>query len=64
VLFTGEMVFPFMFDDFASLRPIKEAAELVAQRRDWGSLYDAEALARNVVPVASATYFEVGAPSV
>jgi len=32
VMFTGEMVFPWMFDDVAALRPLKEAAEVVAAK--------------------------------
>ncbi|KAG1671871.1 hypothetical protein FOA52_003438 [Chlamydomonas sp. UWO 241] len=58
VLFTGEMVFPWMFDDFACLRPYKAAAELIAQKSDWGKLYDADVLACNNVPAAAAVYFE------
>jgi len=31
-LFTGEMVYPWMFDDYAALRPLKEAAEILARK--------------------------------
>ena len=34
------MVYPWMGDDFAWLRPLKPAADLLAAKRDWGPLYD------------------------
>ncbi|EFN50920.1 hypothetical protein CHLNCDRAFT_141711 [Chlorella variabilis] len=58
VMFTGEMVFPWMFEDFAALRPLKEAAEIVAGDADWPALYDVRRLEENSVPVATATYYE------
>ena len=54
-LFTGEHVYPWMFGDYAALRPFREAAELVAQH-PWPSLYDADRLAENEVPVAAIVY--------
>lgn len=42
VNFTGEMVYPWMFEDFASLKPYKAAADLLAAKADWGKLYDTE----------------------
>lgn len=59
VLFTGEMVFPWMFEDLAGLRPLKGVAELLAQRANWSKLYDSEQLQSNEVPVVAATYVEV-----
>jgi pimeloyl-ACP methyl ester carboxylesterase len=58
VPFTGEMVFPFMFDDIASLRPLKGVAHALAAREWPASLYDAQALSRNAVPVAATAYYE------
>lgn len=58
VLFTGEMVFPFMFDEIAALRPLRPAAEILAAKNDWPRLYDADALNANDVPTACATYVE------
>lgn len=58
VNFTGETVFPWMFDDFAALRPFKEAAELLAKKQDWPMLYDPAQLADNKVPAVAATYLE------
>ena len=58
VLFTGEMVYPWFFEEFEALKPLAEAAELLAQRDDWPRLYDPEGLAENKVPVAAAVYYE------
>ncbi|PIN20181.1 Prolyl aminopeptidase [Handroanthus impetiginosus] len=58
VLFTGEMVFPWMFDEIHALRPLKEAAHLLAEKKDWPPLYDVAALRNNKVPVAAAVYYE------
>ncbi len=38
--FTGEMVYPWMFEDFAALRPYAAAADLLAGKEDWCGLYD------------------------
>ena len=54
-LFTGEHVYPWMFQDYAGLRPLREAAELVARHR-WPRLYDGRRLAANEVPVAAVIY--------
>ncbi|MFF4652466.1 alpha/beta fold hydrolase [Streptomyces sp. NPDC001380] len=56
VLFTGEMIYPWMFDTDPALRPLKEAAELLAEREDWPDLYDPARLAANEVPVTAAVY--------
>ncbi|KAJ9527044.1 hypothetical protein QJQ45_025249 [Haematococcus lacustris] len=58
VMLLGEMVFPWMFEDFAGLRPYQEAAQLLASKADWGRLYAPEVLAHNKVPVAAVTYVE------
>ncbi len=57
VLFTGEMVYPWMFDEYRTLRPLKEAAQLLAQFDSWPHLYDREALQHNTVPTAAALYY-------
>ncbi len=54
--FTGEMVFPWMFEQYVNLKPLKEAAELLAEKADWTPLYDAQQLANNKVPVSCAVY--------
>lgn len=58
IYFTGEMVFPWMFDDFAELRKVRETAQALAGCKDWTNLYDANVLASNKVPIAAACYFE------
>jgi hypothetical protein len=58
VLFTGEMVFPFMFDDVAALTPMKAVADALAKKDDWPRLYDVDALRACGVPVACASYVE------
>lgn len=54
--FTGEMVFPWMFEQYANLKPLQHAAELLAVKNDWPALYDAKQLANNTVPVSCAVY--------
>jgi pimeloyl-ACP methyl ester carboxylesterase len=56
-LLTGEHVYPWMFEEYGALAPLREAAELLAQR-EWPRLYDEEALAANEVPAAAAIYAE------
>ncbi|KIK61165.1 hypothetical protein GYMLUDRAFT_43246 [Collybiopsis luxurians FD-317 M1] len=58
IYFTGEMIFPEMFDDYAALRPLKGAAEILAQDDSWGPLYDLKQLAMNQVKVSATTYFD------
>lgn len=58
IYFTGEMIFPFMFDDFHELNKIKPLAEMVANDSDWPALYDEEQLAKNEVPVYAAVYMD------
>ncbi|KAH7929089.1 hypothetical protein BV22DRAFT_1102664 [Leucogyrophana mollusca] len=58
VYFTGEMIFPDMFDDYINLRPLRGAAELLASDSNWGDLYDISQLARNKVKVNAATYVD------
>ncbi len=55
-LLTGEMIFPWQFDQDPALRPLKELAHHLAQRKDWPSLYNPEALAANQVPTAAVVY--------
>jgi pimeloyl-ACP methyl ester carboxylesterase len=54
-LFTAEHVFRWMWDDYGALRPQLAAAELLAEH-PWPTLYDAEQLRRNEVPVAATIY--------
>ena len=56
IFFTGEMVYPWQFDEYRELQPLKGAAELLAEYEDWPRLYDVERLRDNEVPVAAAVY--------
>ena len=56
-LFTGEHVFPWMFEDYGALAPLREAAELLAAH-EWPRLYDGAQLTRNEIPAAAAIYTE------
>jgi pimeloyl-ACP methyl ester carboxylesterase len=56
VLFTGEMIYSWMFDEYPALRPLKEATNLLAQKEDWPRLYDVATLRANMVPCAAVAY--------
>ncbi len=56
-LFVGEHVYPWMFEEYGALAPLREAADILAER-EWPRLYDADRLAANEVPVAAAIYAE------
>ncbi|MGO1838294.1 MAG: alpha/beta fold hydrolase [Candidatus Microbacterium stercoravium] len=56
--FTGEMFFPWQFDEIASLRPFRDAAFALHERTDHPALYDRGRLAANEVPVAAAMYHD------
>jgi len=44
-----QMIFPWMFDDMAALRPFKEAANIIAETTDWPPLYNKKQLNDNKV---------------
>jgi proline iminopeptidase len=56
LLLTGEMVYPWYFEQDPALQPLREVAGLLAAKRDWKPLYDSRVLAGNTVPVAAAVY--------
>lgn len=58
VLFTGEMIYPWMFDDYPQLQPFREAAEILASDDTWPMLYDVARLQTNTVPCAAAVYYD------
>ncbi len=57
LLFTGEMIYPWMIENDPVLAPLTEAAEILAQRDSWPRLYDAARLRANAVPAAAAVYY-------
>jgi pimeloyl-ACP methyl ester carboxylesterase len=58
LLFTGEMIYPWMFETDPVLRPLRDAAEELAARESWPRLYDPARLAASDVPAAAAVYFD------
>ncbi len=57
ILFTGEMIYPWMFDQYTQLQPLMAVADLLARKTDWPMLYDVDRLRQNRVPVAAAVYY-------
>jgi len=58
LLFTGEMIYPWMFENDPVLLPLRRAAGLLAQRDSWPPLYDVARLRGNDVPFAAAIYYD------
>ncbi|CAL0304696.1 unnamed protein product [Lupinus luteus] len=58
VLFTAEMIFPWMFDEIHALKQFKDVAHILAEKKEWPPLYDVEVLNKNKVPVAAAVYYD------
>jgi pimeloyl-ACP methyl ester carboxylesterase len=56
-LFTGEHVFPWLFEDCGGLAPLREAADILAEHH-WPRVFDADRLRANEVPCAAAVYAE------
>ena len=61
-LFTGEMIYPWMFETDPVLRPLRDAAEELAQRDSWPRLYDPARLAATGVPAAAVYYEDMYVP--
>jgi pimeloyl-ACP methyl ester carboxylesterase len=57
-LFTGEMIYPWQFDLDPALRPLQEAAQILADYEAWPPLYDAAQLRSVSVPVVAAVYYD------
>jgi hypothetical protein len=57
LMFTGEMIYPWMFRGDPVLRPLAEVADILADLDDWPPLYDPARLAANEVPVSAAIYY-------
>lgn len=58
LFFTGEMIFPFMFEDYPELERMHKTAHALATYDAWDDLYDEKQLARNTVPVYAASFIE------
>ncbi|MCU1479865.1 MAG: alpha/beta hydrolase fold protein [Subtercola sp.] len=57
LLFTGEHLFSWHFDDIAELRPYRAVASILAEH-DWPRLFDANVLSSVDVPCAAAIYVD------
>lgn len=57
IFFTGEMIYPWMFDEYRHLEPLRDAAHVLAATDTWPALYDPETLNQNSVPCAAAVYY-------
>ena len=58
LMFTGEAMFPWMFEQERALRPFKPAMDVLMEDTHFGTIYDADQLARNEVPLQAAVYFD------
>lgn len=58
LLFTGEAIMPWYFEQDPALVPLNEVAQRLAQRVDWPELYNLAQLAKNAVPVAATAYLD------
>ncbi|MCI16999.1 proline iminopeptidase-like protein [Trifolium medium] len=47
-----------MFDEIHALKPFKDVANILSEKKDWPRLYDIQSLNNNKVPVAAAVYYE------
>jgi len=51
LIFSGEMILPFMFAVYKELAEMREVAEILAKYEKWPMLYDPARLAHNEVPL-------------
>jgi pimeloyl-ACP methyl ester carboxylesterase len=58
VYFTGEMIYPFMFDCYPELMKLKTVGQMLAEDKDWPKLYDEDQLRKNEVPTYAAVYVD------
>lgn len=56
ICFYGETVRKSMFDQYRMLQPFKKAAEIIAQKSDWGKMYEPAQLSQNKVPIEAIAY--------
>lgn len=56
-LFTGEMTYPWRFEEDSALKPFKEAMNIFMESTQWGTIYQFQQLEKNEVPLYSAVYY-------
>jgi hypothetical protein len=52
------MIYPWMFSEYGCLRPLAEAAQILAAYDGWPRLYDPAVLRANRVPCVAAVYYD------
>ena len=57
-MFTGEAVFPWMFDEDPALASFRAAEELLMDDIEFDRIYDPVRLAQNTVPLYAAVYHD------
>ncbi|AZA14090.1 alpha/beta fold hydrolase [Corynebacterium choanae] len=55
---TGEHIYPWMFEEDPALQPFAGAVAILAEKDDWESLYDREAMATTTATGAAAVYVD------
>ena len=58
LMFTGEAMFPWMFEQMPELKPFKPAMDLLMEDTSWDKIYDPQRLACNELPLQAAVYFD------
>ncbi|KAG9233233.1 Alpha/Beta hydrolase protein [Amylocarpus encephaloides] len=58
LFFSGEMIYPFLFETFPELEKLAIVADLIAKFPDWPNLYNEWQLAQNTVALYAATYVD------
>ena len=58
LMFTGEAMFPWMFEQMPELVPFKPAMDLLMQDTTWDTIYNPQRLAANTVPLQACVYFD------
>ncbi|CAK7222272.1 hypothetical protein SBRCBS47491_004809 [Sporothrix bragantina] len=56
IYMSAEHIYRFHYDQYQALKPLKSAANILAQKTDWPLLFDAAQLAKNEVPISSLSY--------
>ncbi|GGH57116.1 alpha/beta fold hydrolase [Rothia aerolata] len=56
LLFTGEHIFDWYYREDPALVPLADVAQALAEKDDWGRLYDHSQLAQNQTPLVAAAY--------
>ena len=58
LMFTGEAMFPWMFDEDPALVPFRPAMDVLMEDTEFDPIYDPARLAQNEVPLQAAVYFD------